>query len=276
MRDVNTARLLLSVLANAVAVAVLMAATMVTALRIGKQSIVDVVWGLGFGLVAVVSFVLSAGTGDGLRRALVLVMPVVWGLRLAVHIGRRNAGRPEDPRYEELFSSTSGSAASVVLRKVYLPQGLAMLFVSLPIPVAAVTVGGLQWWAWAGVLVWAVGVFFETVGDYQLSAFRADPGNRGKLMDRGLWRYTRHPNYFGDACVWWGIWLVAAASWVGLATVVCPAAMTYLLTAKTGKALMEKGLSKSKPGYAQYVARTSGFLPLPPKRLPPDRPARGG
>jgi steroid 5-alpha reductase family enzyme len=119
-------------------------------------------------------------------------------------------------------------------------------------------------------------VFFETVGDYQLSAFKADPGNRGKLMDRGLWRYTRHPNYFGDACVWWGIWLVAAASWVGLATVVCPAAMTYLLTAKTGKALMEKGLSKSKPGYAEYVARTSGFLPLPPKRLPADRPARDG
>jgi steroid 5-alpha reductase family enzyme len=275
MRDLDGSRLLIVLLANAVMVAALMAATMTTALRIGRQRIVDVIWGLGFALVAAVSFAASAGTGDPARRALVLILPVVWGLRLAVHIGRRNAGQPEDPRYEELIAGSTGSPASVVLRKVYVPQGLAMFFVSLPIPVAAVTAGPLQWWAWVGVLVWGVGLFFEAVGDYQLTAFKADPANRGKLMNRGLWRYTRHPNYFGDACVWWGIWLVAAASWVGLATVVCPAVMTYLLTAKTGKALMEKGLSKSKPGYADYVARTSGFIPRPPKKRIAERPAAG-
>jgi steroid 5-alpha reductase family enzyme len=274
MRGLDYTRMLVALLANAAMVAALMAATMVTALRVGRQRIVDVIWGLGFALIAAVSFAVSSGTGDGGRRALVLVMPVIWGLRLAVHIGRRNRGQPEDPRYEELIAGSTGSPASVVLRKVYLPQGIAMFFVSLPIPVAAVTDGPLQWWAWAGVLVWAVGLFFEGVGDYQLSAFKADPANRGKLMDRGLWRYTRHPNYFGDACVWWGIWVVAAASWVGLATVVCPALMTYFLTAKTGKALMEKGLSTSKPGYADYVARTSGFIPRPPKRLTVDRSVR--
>jgi steroid 5-alpha reductase family enzyme len=274
MRGLDYTRMLVALLANAAMVAALMAATMVTALRVGRQRIVDVIWGLGFALIAAVSFAVSSGTGDGGRRALVLVMPVIWGLRLAVHIGRRNRGQPEDPRYEELIAGSTGSPASVVLRKVYLPQGIAMFFVSLPIPVAAVTDGPLQWWAWAGVLVWAVGLFFEGVGDYQLSAFKADPANRGKLMDRGLWRYTRHPNYFGDACAWWGIWVVAAASWVGLATVVCPALMTYFLTAKTGKALMEKGLSTSKPGYADYVARTSGFIPRPPKRLPVDRSVR--
>jgi steroid 5-alpha reductase family enzyme len=116
------------------------------------------------------------------------------------------------------------------------------------------------------MLVFAVGLFFEAVGDAQLAAFRADPANRGTVMDRGLWRYTRHPNYFGDACVWWGLWLLAADSWLGLATVVCPLLMNWLLLRRTGKPLLEARLATTRPGYAEYVRRTSGFFPRPPLR----------
>jgi steroid 5-alpha reductase family enzyme len=114
--------------------------------------------------------------------------------------------------------------------------------------------------------VWAVGLFFEAVGDAQLAAFKRDPDNKGKLMDQGLWRYTRHPNYFGDACIWTGIWIVVAGSWPGLATVVGPIAMTVFLTKVTGAALNEKGMKNTKPGYEDYVRRTSGFIPLPPRK----------
>ncbi|MEJ7721658.1 MAG: DUF1295 domain-containing protein [Ilumatobacteraceae bacterium] len=115
-------------------------------------------------------------------------------------------------------------------------------------------------------MIWAIGLTFETVGDLQLTRFRADPANKGQVMDHGLWRYTRHPNYFGDACVWWGIFLVAAEHWPGVLTILSPAVMTYLLVAKTGKALLERSMQESKPGYAEYVDRTSGFVPLPPRR----------
>jgi steroid 5-alpha reductase family enzyme len=115
-------------------------------------------------------------------------------------------------------------------------------------------------------VVWAIGLFFESVGDAQLAAFKSDPANKGKIMDKGLWRYTRHPNYFGDACVWTGIWIVVAGSWAALATIISPIAMTIFLTKVTGASLNEKGMKKTKPGYDDYVRRTSGFIPLPPKK----------
>jgi steroid 5-alpha reductase family enzyme len=121
---------------------------------------------------------------------------------------------------------------------------------------------------WAGVAVWAVGLFFEAVGDAQLAAFRRDERNRGTVLDRGLWRFTRHPNYFGDACVWFGLWLASAQQWPGLATVLSPVAMTWFLVAKTGKPLLESQLARTRPGYADYVRRTSGFVPWPPRSRP--------
>ena len=121
--------------------------------------------------------------------------------------------------------------------------------------------------ALAGLALWVVGVFFEWVGDWQLARFRADPANKGQVMDRGLWRYTRHPNYFGDACAWWGIWLAAASAswWVAAATVIGPLFLTFPLTRWSGKPLLEAGLAKRRPGYAEYVTRTSGFVPWPPR-----------
>ncbi len=254
---------LLACLAAAV---LLQLATFAAGLRLGRLSVVDITWGASFALIALVAVLTSIGSdGDAVRRVLIVLLTAVWGLRLAVHIGLRQRGAPEDPRYTELMADASGHPWWAALRKVFLLQALVAWFVSLPLQVGAVSAGGLGILAWAGVALWAVGFFFESVGDYQLQAFKADPASRGKVMDHGLWRYTRHPNYFGDACVWWGLFLLCAdAGWPWL-TIASPLLMTWLLAAKTGKPLMEKQLSNSRPAYAEYVQRTSGFIPLPPR-----------
>jgi steroid 5-alpha reductase family enzyme len=239
----------------------------------GKHRIIDVFWGLGFVAVAGVGLVLSSGHGDTVRRYLVAILVTVWGLRLSIHIGWRSRGEPEDPRYDRLLSRAQGSRNAYALRMVYLLQGVSLWFISWPVQVGQYDPDPLTLVSYLGVAVFALGLFFETVGDAQLTRFKADAANRGRVLDSGLWRYTRHPNYFGDACVWWGLWLVAAGSWVGVATVVCPAVMTYLLLRKTGKPLLEAHLSRSRPGYADYVRRTSGFVPWPPRKSDPVKAA---
>jgi steroid 5-alpha reductase family enzyme len=258
-------------LAAAVAtVVVVFAVTLVVARATGRHSVVDVTWGVGFVVVAVVSFVLSAvlGVGDVVVRATVLFLVAVWGLRLALYIGLRNRGKGEDPRYAAMLGDAHppGAVTGTVLRKVYLPQAAVMVVVSLPVLAAMVRSSTVLGAVVAGAALWLVGFVFESVGDAQLAAFRADPGRSG-VLDTGLWRYTRHPNYFGDACVWWGILVVAAGHPLALVTAVGPLLMTYLLVAVTGKELTERSMSY-RPGYDDYVRRTSGFLPLPPGTRP--------
>jgi steroid 5-alpha reductase family enzyme len=232
----------------------------------GRHRTVDVFWGLGFAAVAVTTLVASAGHGDDARRWLATGLTVLWGVRLAAHIAWRGRGEPEDPRYEAMLSRAKGSRNLYALRMVYLLQGVSLWFISIPVQVTQYDPDPLTVVSYVGVAVFAVGLFFESVGDAQLVRFKGNPANKGTVMDRGLWRYTRHPNYFGDACVWWGLWLLAADSWLGLATIVCPLVMNYLLLKKTGKPLLEAHLSRTRPGYADYVRRTSGFIPRPPKR----------
>ena len=246
------------------AVVLVMGLGLAVAVRQGRHAVADALWGLGFVAVAVAAF--TAGGVHATRSWLVLVMTAAWGLRLAVHIGRRLRGAGEDPRYEALLAGATGSRTAFAVRRVYLTQGAVMWFVSLPVQVAMVQREGLGWLAWAGAAVWGTGMFFEAVGDGQLERFRADPANRGRVLDTGLWRYTRHPNYFGDACVWWGLWLVAASAWPGVLTVLSPLLMTWLLARGTGKPLLEKDIGQRRPGYTDYVRRTSGFVPLPPRR----------
>ena len=243
------------------AAAVCVVAMLITAYaarRAGRVSVVDVTWGIALAVVALVSAAL--GDGDPLRRWLLVGLVSSWGLRLSWHIWRRNTGHGEDPRYTELLGSKRGGP----LVRVWIPQGAAIWFVSLPVQVAAVTGDGVGLVVVAGALVWLLGVTFEAVGDAQLAAYKRDP-DRGPVMDRGLWRYTRHPNYFGDACVWWGIWLVAASAWPGVLTIPSPVVMTYFLVFATGAKLLEETMMK-RPGYPEYAARTSMFVPLPPKR----------
>ncbi|GAB2921224.1 DUF1295 domain-containing protein [Rhodococcus aerolatus] len=256
--------ILLTLLAAALAVVVLFTATFFWARAAGKHAVVDVVWGPGFVLVALVSALVADGAPW--RRVLLLVLVAAWGLRLGGHIFLRSRGKGEDPRYADILAEADGDPERHMVRKVYLPQALVMLVVSLPVTVGMASTGG-GFVAGAlvvlGLLVWGTGLFFEAVGDHQLEQFKADPANKGTVMDSGLWRFTRHPNYFGDFAVWWGVFLVALGSpWV-LLTVVGPALMSRLLMKTTGKELMEKHMS-SREGYAEYVERTSGFFPLPP------------
>ena len=256
--------MLLVLLCNLVAVVLLMTATAVTARRMGRVVIVDLVWGLGFVLVALV----SAVVGDAPVRWVLLVLVAAWGLRLASHIGRRVlASDEEDPRYAKLLE---GKPFSFAVRRVFVTQGVAVFVVSLPVQVAAALGDGVVLWlAVVGVAVWLVGMVFETVGDRQLAAYRSEPReSRPQVMDRGLWRFTRHPNYFGDSAAWWGIWLVSVAGTLwALLTVLSPVVMTYFLVFATGARLLEQTMMK-RPGYPEYAARTSMFFPLPPKKKP--------
>jgi steroid 5-alpha reductase family enzyme len=257
-------------LLNLAASAALVLVTVLVAFAVGvrrrQHDGVDVVWGLGFVLVAVLTLVLA--DGPLLRRLLVTALTAAWGLRLAWHIYRRNKGKDEDRRYAELLAKAPGNPNAYALRSVYLTQGAIMWLVSTPVQFAQYGTG-----TWVtvpfGVALWLVGFAFESVGDAQLAAFTADPANKGRVLETGLWRYTRHPNYFGDACVWWGLFLLACHQWLGLVTIVAPLTMTYLLARGTGKPLLEKSIRARRPGYAEYVARTSGFFPRPPKKESP-------
>ena len=253
--------------------ALLPAATMTATALVGRRqhrvAVVDVAWGLGFVVIAVVAGLVGTALDDGdpMRRLLLVAMVTVWGLRLAWHIRGKLDGHGEDPRYEKLMGGTLDEVGmGRAVRKVFGVQGLAQWFVSVPVVVGVFL--DVAWWplVWVGVAVWAVGLFFEAVGDAQLAAYKRDP-ERGPVMDRGLWRWTRHPNYFGDACVWWGLWLAGglASGWLpGLLTVVAPVAMTYFLVFATGARLLESEMMK-RPGYPEYAARTSMFVPLPPR-----------
>ncbi|MCW2849115.1 MAG: hypothetical protein JWR90_3089 [Marmoricola sp.] len=251
---------LLTVLGSSLgAVVVLMGVTAVVSRRVGRVSVVDVTWGLGFVAVALV----SAALGDEPVRRLLLPMVAVWGLRLAWHIGQRQLAHPvEDPRYAEMLGE---GGFAMALRRVFLVQGLVMWFVSLPVQVAATTGTRWPWLVYVGVVVWVVGLLFESVGDAQLTAYKQDP-DRKPIMDGGLWGWTRHPNYFGDFAVWWGIWLVGglAGGLLPALTIFSPAAMTFFLMFASGARLLEKTMMK-REGYREYAERTPMFFPRPPR-----------
>lgn len=253
--------------AAAAALAVMLV-TFAVAVRAGVHRIVDVAWGIGFTAVAAVTFAASSGHGDLGRRVLVTVLTAVWGLRLAAHIARRGRGHGEDPRYEAMLAKAPGNRNAYALRMVYLLQGALVWLVSLPVQAAQYVPDTPSPVVWAGGALWAVGLGFEAVGDAQLARFKADPANRGRIMDRGLWSWTRHPNYFGDFCVWWGLFLLTCDSPAAAAvSVVSPVVMSLLLIRGSGKRLLERHMA-DRPGFAAYAARTSGFFPRPPGREP--------
>lgn len=230
--------------------------------RLRDVSIVDVVWGLAFVGIAGVTFALT--DGDAGRRGLLLGMTCVWGLRLAVYLGWRKWGTAEDHRYQAMRASIGPRFWWISLFVVFGLQGVIANVVALPVIVGMSEPTPLGPWIWAGVALWAIGLMFESVGDWQLLRFKADPANRGRVLDRGLWRYTRHPNYFGDFLVWWGIGLAAltATTWW---TLVGPLVMAFLLVRVSGVALLERAMATRNPNYAAYAARTSAFFPWPPK-----------
>lgn len=252
-------------LATAGVILVMMLAVWLLSLARRDASIVDIFWGMGFVFVAWTA--LLVGDGYAGRKLLVTLMASAWGLRLSLYLFSRNWGKGEDFRYQRMRERWGHRFGVISLFTVFGLQGVLMWVVSLPLQAAQV--GGpahFTWVDWVGLSVFTVGLLFESVGDWQLARFKADPGNKGKVMDRGLWAYSRHPNYFGDAVAWWGIFIVTLSAPSDAWTIVGPALMTFLLVRVSGVALLERSLVKRRPGYEEYIQRTSAFIPWPPRR----------
>jgi steroid 5-alpha reductase family enzyme len=245
----------------------LVAVAFAIGVRTSKHTVMDVTFGASIAVAGLASFLASPGQGVTARRWLLLIAAFAWGYRLAWHVAVRARGSGEDPRYKELIDRAPGDVNWYALRKVYLPQLAVLWIVLLPLPAGMTQGAAPDAVTIIGGVAWLTGFVFEVVGDWQLTQFKADWTNRGHVMDRGLWRYTRHPNYFGDACMWWGLFLISYSSPWQLITVVSPLLMTFVLTRGTGQRMTERRMSSGdRPGYAEYVARTSGFIPLPPRR----------
>jgi steroid 5-alpha reductase family enzyme len=256
---------------NAAILLVLVLIQWAISVRINDVSFIDAFWGAGMGVLAVVSWLQLAEPGA--LATLLMVMTAAWGFRLGIYLLRRWSHEGEDKRYKLILKKDreAGRFAQAALTKVWLMQAVLLFAVSSPAQVgilassAPAPIGPL---AYVGVAIYSIGIFFEWVGDWQLTRFKANPANQGKVLDTGLWRFTRHPNYFGDFAAWWGIWLVcASAGWgYALATIIGPLFLSFTLTKWSGVALLEKGLDKTKGDkYADYKRRTSAFFPLPPK-----------
>jgi steroid 5-alpha reductase family enzyme len=252
-------------LVNLGAAAVVMAVAWCVHLVTGKASVADSFWGPGFAVIALLSFGLT--DGDPASKSLIVVLVTVWALRLAWHVTERSMGQPEDPRYADMRAAHPKYFPLRSLLTVFLLQAVIMWLVSLPVQLGmrAPASPGLGFLDWLGLLLWLFGFFWEAMGDEQLRRFKADPANRGKVLDYGLWRYTRHPNYFGEACMWWALFLVACGAEGGWWSFIGPLLLTVLLLRVSGVALTEKKMEERHDDYAEYKRRTSAFLPMPPR-----------
>ena len=225
-------------------------------------SIVDSLWSLMFLLVAMTY---SWGSElSGPRETLILILVAVWALRLSAYITWRNHGQAEDYRYQEIRANNEPGFRFKSFYIVFGLQGLLAWIISLPLVAAISGQSALGILDYAGVALFVVGLFFEAIGDMQLASFRKDPANAGKVLDTGLWRFTRHPNYFGNFTIWWGFFLIALSAG-GWWTIVSPLLMSFLLLKVSGVALLEKDISKRRPEYQQYIRRTNAFFPGLPR-----------
>jgi len=246
-------------------VSLVMVTLWVVSVRIRDVSIVDVAWGADGALIAVTTFFLTDGALP--RRALLTGMVTFWGVRLALHIALRKRGKGEDFRYGAMRAVHGDAFPLRSLFTVFLLQAFLIWAITIPVQVAQ------QWEAppvltlldFLGLSLWVMGYVVEVAADRQLQGFLADPSNQGRVMDRGLWRYSRHPNYFGESLIWWGVFLVAAATPRGWMTIFSPVLMTFLLLKISGVPMLEEALAERRKGYREYMERTSSFIPWPPR-----------
>lgn len=257
----------LSVYGNAALIILaMMIALWLISLLLRNASIIDIFWGAGFVITAWIYFYL---TPDGYltRKWLIVLITTIWGLRLSIHIFLRNWGHGEDFRYQKWRQDAGSKWWWQSFFKVFALQGLLMWIISAPLLATQIspTPAKLIWLDFIAIIAWGIGFFFEAVGDWQLVRFKADPINKGKLLNTGLWRYTRHPNYFGDAVQWWGFYLIAVAAG-GYWSIFSPILMTILLRNVSGVTMLEKTLKDTKPGYKEYVETTNAFIPWFPRK----------
>ena len=243
-----------------------MAFLWLVSLMLRNSSIVDIFWGAGFVFTGWIYYMLTPD-GAPARKLLLMALVTIWGLRLSLYILYRNLGKPEDFRYQKWREESGQSWWWRSFFKVFLLQGFFMWIISVPLLAAQYPTfpANLRLLDYLGAVLWGYGFFFEAVGDLQLAIFKSKPENKGKLLNTGVWRFTRHPNYFGDAAQWWGYFLIALSAGVWW-SIFSPIFMTFLLVKVSGIALLEKSLKSAKPGYEEYVRRTSSFIPLPPKK----------
>jgi steroid 5-alpha reductase family enzyme len=250
---------------NLVVMVVVLSLASIPSFRSGDPSYVDGLWGLGFVLVALASVPQTGG--DAPRRALLVGLTAAWGLRLGGYLLWRWRRNGPDPRYQRMLRRNRGNQALFLWTRVFLTQSALLTVVALPVQLGQVYDRRLTPLNLVGAAVALFGIVFETVADAQLTRFRGDPTNQGQVMDRGLWRYTRHPNYFGEACVWWGLGGLAVVNAPTVAALLGPLVITVLLLKWSGAGPLESQLKRTKPQYADYIRRTSGFVPLPPKTV---------
>ncbi|MDR9435934.1 MAG: DUF1295 domain-containing protein [Thiohalophilus sp.] len=224
-------------------------------------SIVDSIWSLMF-LAAALVYALTVPLET--RGWLVLFLVTLWALRLSLHLTWRNWGEPEDRRYQAIRGKYSPHFAIKSLFIIFIFQMVLASVAALPLLPAMVQPAPLNLFDALGLLLWVVGMSFETIGDWQLARFKANPDNQGKVMQSGLWRYTRHPNYFGEWCIWWGFFFLAAATG-GWWTIVSPLLMTFLLLRFSGVTLLEQDIGERRPAYRDYIRQTNAFFPGPRK-----------
>jgi steroid 5-alpha reductase family enzyme len=234
------------------------------ALKLGRNDVADIAWGAGFIVLTMAGQLAAAAVSA--RGLLVLALVVLWGVRLSLHIARRNLGKPEDPRYRKWREEWGSYATVRAFSQVFLLQGYLAVIVLLPVtcilahpgnPLTALDVVGFAFWL--------TGFGFEVLGDWQLAKFKKDANNRSRIMTSGLWKYTRHPNYFGEVTLWWGVWLIACAVPGGWKTFIGPVVISYLILCVSGIPLLEKRY-EGNTEFSEYRRRTSAFFPLPPKR----------
>ena len=254
---------------NLAAVMAMMLAVWLLSLMKRDASIVDVFWGLGFVVVAWLTFLEADGYLG--RKVLITLLTTIWGLRLALHILIRNWGHGEDRRYQAWRAQYGARFWWVSLFTVFGLQGVLLWAISLVLQVGQISVipARLVMLDLVGAIIWAVGFIFEAVADWQLYRFKADPENKGKVMKKGLWAYTRHPNYFGESLVWWGLFLITLATPGSAWVVISPLLITLLLLKVSGVTLLEKTIVDSRPEYADYIKSTSSFIPWFPKKEKP-------
>lgn len=245
----------------------LMVVVWLISLRMNDVSIVDIVWGAAGALLALSTYLLADGNPQ--RQILVTAMTAIWGSRLAFHIGKRKWGKGEDFRYAAMRAQHPGTFPARSLVTVFLLQAFLIWLISLPAQVAQIpeTPQRLTTLDFLGLGVWLTGFGIESLADRQLSRFLSDPSNRGQVMKEGLWRYSRHPNYFGDSLIWWGIYLVASATPGGWLTVFSPLLMTFFLMKVSGVPMLEEALAERREGYRRYMQETSPFIPWPPRDI---------
>lgn len=247
---------------SALAIFLYMVLVFIIATAITDNSIVDIAWGGGFIVVALVS--LYVGLFQTPRQLLMTALVAIWGLRLAIYIFIRHAKVGEDYRYKQWREEWRFPVLRAFFQ-VFMLQGLVMFVVAIPIMLTNASHGTpISWINYLGVIVWCVGLFFEAVGDYQKYVFKNNPANKGKHITTGLWKYTRHPNYFGDAMVWWGIFLVTVGSGYWYINIWSPAIMMFFLMKVSGVAMLERKY-KGDDAYAAYKQRTNAFFPWFPK-----------